>query len=43
MTDSEAALAIYGSPEITHLLTPAMDRISDLPMMRAVLQAWVGT
>ncbi|GHF20120.1 N-acetyltransferase [Amycolatopsis deserti] len=38
--DAEAALAIYGSEEVTHWLTPAMDRVGDVAAMRAVLNAW---
>ncbi|OXM63408.1 MULTISPECIES: GNAT family N-acetyltransferase [Amycolatopsis] len=38
--DAEAALAIYGSEEVTHWLTPAMDRVGDVAAMRAVLHAW---
>ena len=40
LDDAEAALAIYGSPEVARWLTPAMDRVGDLAAMRAVLQAW---
>jgi RimJ/RimL family protein N-acetyltransferase len=39
--DAEAALAIYGIADVTGWLTPATDRIGDLPAMRAVLHAWV--
>jgi RimJ/RimL family protein N-acetyltransferase len=38
--DAEAAFRIYGSPEVTHWLTPAMDRVGDLAAMRSVLHAW---
>lgn len=38
--DADAATAIYGSPEVTHWLTPAMDRVGDVAAMRSVLQAW---
>jgi RimJ/RimL family protein N-acetyltransferase len=38
--DAEAAQEIYGSVEVTHWLTPAMDRINDVAAMRSVLQAW---
>jgi RimJ/RimL family protein N-acetyltransferase len=41
VADAEAAHAIYGSPDVTHWLTPAMDRVTDVPAMRSVLQAWV--
>lgn len=38
--DADEALAIYGSPEVTRWLTPAMDRVGDAAAMRCVLQAW---
>ncbi|MYW96993.1 GNAT family N-acetyltransferase [Amycolatopsis rubida] len=38
--DAEAAYQIYGSSDVTHWLTPAMDRVSDAAAMRSVLQAW---
>jgi len=38
--DAEAAQRIYGSTEVTHWLTPAMDRINDVAAMRSVLHAW---
>ncbi len=38
--DAEAAYAIYGSSDVTHWLTPAMDRVADEAAMRSVLQAW---
>jgi RimJ/RimL family protein N-acetyltransferase len=38
--DAEAAHVIYGSPEVTHWLTPAMDQVNDVAAMRAVLHAW---
>jgi RimJ/RimL family protein N-acetyltransferase len=39
--DAAAALATYGVADVTGWLTPATDRIGDLPAMRAVLYAWV--
>ncbi len=38
--DAEAAYQIYGSSDVTHWLTPAMDRVADAAAMRSVLQAW---
>jgi RimJ/RimL family protein N-acetyltransferase len=38
--DADTALTIYGSPDVAHWLTPAMDRVGDLAAMRSVLQAW---
>lgn len=39
--DTEAALAIYGDPEVARWLSPAMDRIDDLSAMRVRLQRWI--
>ena len=39
--DAEAALAIYGASDVTRWLTPAMERVTDLPAMRSVLNAWI--
>ena len=41
VNDANAALATYGVADVTGWLTPATDRIGDLPAMRSVLQAWV--
>ena len=41
--DAEAAFAVYGAEDVTHWLTPAMDRVGDLGAMRAVLNAWQET
>ena len=38
--DADAAFAIYGAEDVTHWLTPAMDRVGDVGAMRAVLHAW---
>lgn len=38
--DAEAALAIYGSPDIAPWLTPLMDGVSGLAAMRSALRAW---
>lgn len=38
--DAEAAHAIYGAEDVTHWLTPAMDRVGDVAAMKAVLHAW---
>ncbi|WP_035791796.1 GNAT family N-acetyltransferase [Kitasatospora mediocidica] len=40
LDDAEAALEIYGSPDVARWLTPAMERVGDLAAMRSVLQAW---
>lgn len=38
--DAEAAFEIYGAEDVTHWLTPAMDRVGDVGAMRSVLHAW---
>lgn len=38
--DVEAALAIYGAPQVARWLTPAMDRVGDLATARTLLQVW---
>lgn len=42
LADADEALAIYGAPEVTRWLTPAMQQVNDLEAMRAVLQSWAG-
>jgi [ribosomal protein S5]-alanine N-acetyltransferase len=39
--DADAAFQIYGSGDVAHWLTPAMEQVRDVAAMRAVLQAWV--
>ncbi|WP_091620137.1 GNAT family N-acetyltransferase [Amycolatopsis saalfeldensis] len=39
--DAEAAYEVYGTAQVTHWLTPAMDRVTDVAAMRSVLQAWL--
>jgi RimJ/RimL family protein N-acetyltransferase len=38
--DAEQAMAIYGSTDVAHWLTPALERVGDVAAMRLVLQAW---
>jgi RimJ/RimL family protein N-acetyltransferase len=38
--DADAALEIFGSGDVTHWLTPAMDRVADIPAMRDLLREW---
>ena len=40
--DAEAALAIYGDPEIARRLSPALGRVPDVDSMRLVLQQWIA-
>lgn len=40
--DAEAALAIYGSDEVTKWLSPAMGRVSDVAGMERVISAWLA-
>jgi RimJ/RimL family protein N-acetyltransferase len=41
--DAAGALDIYGSPEVSRWLAPAMDRVADLETMRAVIARWMAT
>jgi RimJ/RimL family protein N-acetyltransferase len=38
--DVQAALDLYGRPEVTEWLTPVISQVADLAAMRAVVQAW---
>jgi RimJ/RimL family protein N-acetyltransferase len=38
--DADGALAVYGSPDVAHWLTPALELVHDASAMRSVLQAW---
>ncbi|WP_309116234.1 GNAT family N-acetyltransferase [Saccharothrix sp.] len=40
--DAEAALGIYGHADVARWLSPAMDRVPDLPAMRLLLQQWIA-
>lgn len=40
--DAAAALDIYGSPEVSRWLAPAMDRVIDLNQMRTVITGWIA-
>ena len=40
--DAEAALHAYGDAEVARWLSPAMDKVGDLPAMRLLLQQWVA-
>jgi RimJ/RimL family protein N-acetyltransferase len=40
--DAAGALEVYGSPEVSRWLAPAMDRITDLDQMRAVIAGWIA-
>jgi RimJ/RimL family protein N-acetyltransferase len=39
-SDAHAALTLYGRPEVTGWLTPAIASVADLAAMRAVVHAW---
>jgi RimJ/RimL family protein N-acetyltransferase len=41
--DADAALAIFGHPEVARWLTPAMPRIADGDDMRRLLHRWITT
>jgi len=40
--DADAALEIYGDPEIARRLSPALGRVPDVGSMQLVLQQWIG-
>jgi RimJ/RimL family protein N-acetyltransferase len=40
--DAAAALDAYGDTEVARWLTPAMDKVGDLPAMRLLLQQWAA-
>jgi RimJ/RimL family protein N-acetyltransferase len=39
--DAQAALEIYGSADVARWLAPAIEQVTDLTTMRAVLQVWI--
>jgi RimJ/RimL family protein N-acetyltransferase len=39
-TDAPAALAVYGSEDVTRWLSPAMARVTDLAEMEALISQW---
>lgn len=39
--DAPVALEIYGSADVARWLSPAIEQVTDLATMRAVLQAWI--
>lgn len=41
LDDADAALAVFGSEQVTRWLAPAMERIPDVDAMRALLQRWI--
>jgi RimJ/RimL family protein N-acetyltransferase len=41
--DAAAALDIYGSPEVSRWLAPAMNQITDLEAMRELINKWIDT
>ncbi len=40
--DAESALAIYGTADVSHWLSPVMDSVPDAAAMRLVLQQWTA-
>lgn len=41
LDDAEAALAIFGDPAVSRSLSPALEKVADLPAMRLLLQQWI--
>jgi RimJ/RimL family protein N-acetyltransferase len=39
--DADAALEIYGSPDVAPWLSPALDKVTDVATMRLILGAWI--
>ena len=39
--DAPAALPVYGNPDVTRWLSPAIDRVPDLEAMRSILVGWI--
>jgi len=42
LNDAKAALAIYGVTDVSRWLAPAMERVTDVETMEAVLQRWIS-
>ena len=42
LDDAEAALAVYGTADVARWLSPAMDRVTDAPAMRALIERWAA-
>lgn len=42
LDDVDAALAIYGRPDVARWLSPAMDTVGDADAMRLLLQQWIA-
>ena len=42
LEDADAAFAIYGSPEVSRWLSPALEPVGDPGAMRLLLQQWIG-
>ncbi|WP_037842482.1 GNAT family N-acetyltransferase [Streptomyces sp. NRRL F-5126] len=43
LSDAAGALDIYGSPEVSRWLAPAMGRVTDVERMREVIAGWIDT
>jgi RimJ/RimL family protein N-acetyltransferase len=41
--DADDALEIYGSPEVSRWLAPALAEVNDVHEMRSLLESWIGT
>jgi RimJ/RimL family protein N-acetyltransferase len=40
--DAQAALEVYGHPDVARWLSPVMDQVRDLATMRVLLQQWIA-
>lgn len=41
--DAAGALEVYGSPQVSRWLAPAMDQVTDTEAMNAVISKWIAT
>ncbi|PRZ42799.1 RimJ/RimL family protein N-acetyltransferase [Antricoccus suffuscus] len=42
LQDAPAALAIYGTPDVSRWLAPAMQQVPDIPAMEEILERWIS-
>jgi len=42
LEDAEAAFAVFGSPEVSRWLSPALEPVGDPRAMRLLLQQWIA-
>jgi RimJ/RimL family protein N-acetyltransferase len=42
LDDAEAALEVYGAPEVSHWLSPTVGPVPDVAAMRRILESWIA-